>query len=82
MQRTLPTCVAAVLVLAACQRQAPTPPATPAASATTTTATAATPVTFHDAIYAGDFVEHVSTLSSDELECRGEGTQGVEISVQ
>ncbi|HMB43341.1 MAG TPA: aminopeptidase, partial [Luteimonas sp.] len=79
MQRTLPTCVAAVLVLAACQRQQPAPPAAPAASATTA---AATPVTFHDAIDAGDFVEHVKTLSSDAFEGRGPGTPGEEKSVQ
>jgi Zn-dependent M28 family amino/carboxypeptidase len=79
MQRTLPTCVAAVLVLAACQRQQPAPPAAPAAPATTATAAA---TTFHDGIDAGDFAEHVKVLSSDAFEGRGPGTPGEEKSVQ
>ena len=38
--------------------------------------------TFHDAIDAGDFAEHVKTLSSDAFEGRGPGTPGEEKSVQ
>jgi Zn-dependent M28 family amino/carboxypeptidase len=77
MQRHLLLCLAATVVLAACQRDAATP-ATPAPSAPATVAAH----TFSPAIDAGDFVEHVKTLSSDAFEGRGPGTAGEDKSVE
>jgi Zn-dependent M28 family amino/carboxypeptidase len=77
MQRHLLLCLAATVALAACQRDAATP-ATPAPSAPATVAAH----TFAPAIDAGDFVEHVKTLSSDAFEGRGPGTAGEDKSVE
>jgi Zn-dependent M28 family amino/carboxypeptidase len=60
----------ATATLAACDRQPPPPAAAPAATP------AATAYAFHDAIDAGDFAQHVKTLSSDAFEGRGPGTPG------
>ncbi|HVR81156.1 MAG TPA: M28 family metallopeptidase [Luteimonas sp.] len=79
MSRHLLLCLAAATALAACNREQPAPvapePAAPVASA-------ATAYTFHDAIDAGDFAEHVKTLSSDAFEGRGPGTPGEDKSVE
>ena len=78
MSRHLLVCLAAVAALAACNRELPAPaPTTPAPAAT-----AAVTPTFHDAIDAGDFAEHVKTLSSDAFEGRGPGTPGEDKSVE
>jgi Zn-dependent M28 family amino/carboxypeptidase len=77
MQRHLLLCLAATVALAACQRDAATP-ATPAPSAPATVAAH----TFAPAIDAGDFVDHVKTLSSDAFEGRGPGTPGEDKSVE
>ncbi len=77
MQRHLLLCLTATIVLAACQREA----ATPVAPAPTTPAAIAAH-TFSPAIDAGDFVEHVKTLSSDAFEGRGPGTAGEDKSVE
>jgi Zn-dependent M28 family amino/carboxypeptidase len=60
----------AAATLAACDRQPSPPAAAPAAS------TPAATYAFHDAIDAGDFAQHVKTLSSDAFEGRGPGTPG------
>ena len=77
MQRHLLLCLAATVALAACQRDAATP-ATPASNAPATVAAH----TFSPAIDAGDFVDHVKTLSSDAFEGRGPGTAGEDKSVE
>jgi Zn-dependent M28 family amino/carboxypeptidase len=73
------TCASA---LGACQRGAPAAPgdaATPPPAA----ATAAAPAhAFKPAIDAGDFAEHVKTLSSDAFEGRGPGTPGEDRTVE
>ncbi|MEO5565990.1 MAG: M28 family metallopeptidase [Luteimonas sp.] len=66
----------ATLALAACQRGTPAPD---------TTAATVPPVaawSFHDGIDAGDFAEHVKTLSSDAFEGRGPGTPGEDKTVE
>ena len=79
MSRHLLVTLAAVAALAACNRPPPTPAAsTPAPAA----AVAAAAPTFHDAIDAGDFAEHVKTLASDAFEGRGPGTPGEDKSVE
>jgi len=76
--RYLPFCLAALAVLAACQRQ----PATPAATATAPPAPAAATHAFQPAITGDDFAEHVKVLSSDAFEGRGPGTPGEDKSVE
>jgi Zn-dependent M28 family amino/carboxypeptidase len=76
MLRPRPSCplflaLIAAATLAACDRQ-PSPPATTPAASTP----AAAAYAFHDAIDAGDFAQHVKTLSSDAFEGRGPGTPG------
>jgi Zn-dependent M28 family amino/carboxypeptidase len=80
MQRHLLLGLAATVALVACQREqaTPAPTATTPAPATTT----ATAHDFSPAIDAGDFVEHVKTLASDDFEGRGPGTPGEEKSVE
>jgi Zn-dependent M28 family amino/carboxypeptidase len=80
MQRHLLLCLAATAALAACQReQATTPPAAPT---TTPAPQAASSHDFKPAIDAGDFVEHVKVLASDDFEGRGPGTPGEDKSVE
>ncbi len=65
-----------VLVLAACNREPPTPPAA-AAPATPKAAVASTePHRFSPSINSADFAAHVRTLSSDEFEGRAPGSIG------
>ena len=77
MSRYLLLCLAAATALAAGNREQPAP-AVPEPSAPP----AAASYTFHDAIDAGDFAEHVKTLSSDAFEGRGPGTPGEDKSVE
>jgi hypothetical protein len=74
---------AGALALGACQRGAPAGDATAGnATAAPAAAEAASPHAFRPAIDAGDFAEHVKTLSSDAFEGRGPGTPGEEKSVE
>jgi len=78
MSRHLLVCLAAVAVLAACNREQPAPVVTTPPPVAVAPAAA----TFHDAIDAGDFVAHVKVLSSDAFEGRGPGTPGEDKSVE
>jgi hypothetical protein len=83
MQRTAFALLAGALALGACQRNAPAADAgVSAPPAATATAGAATAHAFQPAIDAGDFAEHVKTLSSDAFEGRGPGTPGEDKSVE
>src|SRR5690349_11009376 len=73
------TCASA---LGACQRGAPAAGDTAAAPPAATTTAAAPAHAFKPAIDAGDFAEHVKTLSSDAFEGRGPGTPGEEKTVE
>ncbi len=64
--------LAAMLALAACNREQPASSPAPATPASSTASTHA----FSDAIDAEDFVEHVKTLASDAFEGRGPGSPG------
>jgi Zn-dependent M28 family amino/carboxypeptidase len=80
MPRHLFVCLAATVALAGCQREQAAPQAT--ATPPTSTPPAASTHDFKPAIDAGDFVEHVKVLASDDFEGRGPGTPGEDKSVE
>jgi Zn-dependent M28 family amino/carboxypeptidase len=82
MPRHLLYCLLATVALAACQKATTDTTATATAPAAATPAPSAATHDFKPAIDAGDFVEHVKVLSSDDFEGRGPGTPGEDKSVE